>query len=108
MAGRSVYARNTDDRAYKVGSDLFGHIDYLMQNTGGLKGFLRGYFQTYKKTQITVDHFRNNLEFFSGLNLGPLFQDQVYTNPAKSKSVEQVEENHNHPHLTDAQLRSLL
>lgn len=109
LANRSVYARNTDDRAYKVGSDLFGHIDFLMQNTGGLKAFLRGYFQTYKHTQITVDHFRNNLELFSGLNLWPLFQDHVYRNPpSSSKTSGHHEENPNHPHLTEAQLRSLL
>lgn len=109
LANRSVYARNTDDRAYRVGSDLFGHIDFLMQNTGGLKAFLRGYFATYHRTLITADHFRNNLEFFSGLNLWPLFQDQVYRNPpANSKVVAPSEGDLNHPHLTEAQLRSLL
>jgi len=110
LAGRSAYARNTDDRAYSVGSDLFGHIDSLMANVGGLKAFLRGYYQTYKHTQITVDHFRNNLEFFAGQSFEHLFQDHVYRNPSKTKAnfVESHTIDHNHAPLTAAQLKALL
>lgn len=110
LANRSVYARNTDNRGYKVGSDLFGHIDYLMQNTGGLKAFLRGYFSAYHKTLITVDHFRNNLEFFSGLDLQTLFYEQVYRDPESTKRAVKTtnEVDHNHAPLTAAQLKALL
>lgn len=107
LANRSPYARNTDDRAYAVGSDLFGHIDFQMQNMGGLKAFLRGYFATYKHTLITVDHFINNLEFFSGLKLRPLFEDQVFRNaPTKAESLIPVDSNH--APMTAAQLKALL
>lgn len=108
LANRSIYARNTDSRGYKVGSDLFGHIDFLMQNTGGLKAFLRGYYQTYHKTLITVDHFRNNLEFFSGLNLMPLFQDHVYRDPSVKSAIQRTDIDHHHAPMTEAELKALL
>lgn len=109
LAGRSPYARNTDDRCYKVGSALFAYIDNLMQNTGGFKAFLRGYFATYKYTGITTEHFINNLEFFSGLSLTEIFKQHVYIDPPQRMLLrEPAQENPNHPALTVEQLRALL
>lgn len=111
LAGRSVYARNTDNRAYSVGSDLWGHIDHLMANSGGLKVFLHAYFQANKFTVFTVDHFRNNLELFSGMDLTVLFQEQVYRDPAKGMGLMKASEagdHHNHPALSEKELRDLL
>jgi hypothetical protein len=109
LAGRSVYDRNTDRRGYSVGSDLWGHVDHLMANSGGLMPFLRAYFQANKYTAITTEHFRRNLEFFSGMDLQVLFQDHVYREPAKGlEKSAPVGDDHNHPALTPAQLRALL
>ncbi len=109
LAGRSVYDRNTDNRGYAVGSDLWGHIDHLMANSGGFKPFLRAYFQANKYTAITTEHFRRNLEFFSGMDLQVLFQDHVFRNPAKGMGkAAPAGDDHNHPVLTPAQLRALL
>jgi hypothetical protein len=110
LANRSVYARNTDNRAYSVGSDLWGHVDHLMANSGGLKPFLRAYFEAHKYTVMTTEHFKNNLELFSGMDLTVLFQDQVMRDPAKGLRSQKAErgDEHNHPALTEQQLRDLL
>ncbi len=101
----SIYKRNTDDRAYKLGAAFMGHLDYLLQNTGGLKAFLRGYFSAYKHMVITQDHFKNNLEFFSGLDLTEEFNTYVWgTNSDKTTP----DKNPHHPELTESQLQSLL
>ena len=106
LAGRSVYARNTNNQAYAHGSAFLAHLDYLMQDKGGLKAFLRGYFQTYQKTLITTDHFINNLEFFSGLELSQLFQDNVFT-PTPEKGL--VNDEHPfHPFVSEEKLLEAL
>lgn len=106
LAGRSIYARNTNNQAYAHGSAFLAYLDFLMQDKGGLKAFLRGYFQTYKKTLITTDHFINNLEFFSGLELKQLFLDNVYT-PTPEKGEVQIE-NHFHPFVSEEKLLEAL
>jgi hypothetical protein len=106
LAGRSIYARNTNSQAYAHGSAFLAYLDYLMQDKGGLKAFLRGYFQTYQKTLITTDHFINNLEFFSGLELKQLFLDNVFT-PTPEKG-EILEENHYHPAVSEEKLLEAL
>ncbi len=74
----SVYQRNTDDRAYAIGREFMAYLDYRLQNSGGLKAFLRGYFASYKHTVITQEHFKNNLEFFSGLDLTDAFETYIW------------------------------
>ncbi len=74
----SSYQRNTDSRAYALGREFMAYLDYRLQDVGGLKAFLRGYFQTYKHTLITQEHFKNNLEFFSGLNLTDDFNTYIW------------------------------
>jgi hypothetical protein len=106
LAGRSIYARNTHSKSYGHGSHFLSYLDSQMQNLGGMKAFLRGYFQAYKYTLITTEHFRNNLEFFTGINLEQLFKDQVYT-PTPSKSHE-VHRSHAHPEMTPEILNKYL
>ncbi len=74
----SPYQRNTDSRAYALGREFLAYLDYRLQDAGGLKAFLRGYFQTYKHTLITQEHFKNNLEFFSGLDLTEDFRTYIW------------------------------
>ena len=106
LGSGSVYKRNTDDRAYHLGREFLAYLDYRFQNIGGLKAFLRGYFAAYKHTVITQEHFKNNLEFFSGLDLTEAFQTYIWgTNTPDSELVEPSEI---HKAMTDAELKSLL
>jgi hypothetical protein len=75
---QSVYKRHTDNRAYKLGAAFMAYVDYRLQNVGGLKAFLKGYFSTYNHTVINQVHFKNNLEFFSGLDLTHEFDTFIW------------------------------
>ena len=106
LGSGSIYKRNTDSRAYKLGREFFAYIDYRLQDVGGLKAFLRGYFSAYKHTVITQEHFKNNLEFFSGLDLSSDFETYIWgTNTPDS---EKAETNPVHKSLTASELQSLL
>jgi hypothetical protein len=83
----SIYQRNTDKRAYALGREFLAYLDYRFQNIGGLKAFLKGYFQTYKHTVITQEHFKNNLEFFSGLDLTGDFQTYIWGENSESEKI---------------------
>lgn len=107
LGAHSVYQRNTDKRAYDLGNKFMSYLDYRLQDMGGLKAFLRGYFAAYKHTVITTEHFKNNLEFFSGLDLSHEFQTYIWgKNPEGGEGV--VEHNPNHVELTDAQVQQML
>lgn len=106
IGSQSPYKRNTDDRSYKFGAEFMAYMDYKLQDMGGLKAFLRGYFAAYKHTVVTTEHFKNNLEFFSGLDLSEDFN--TYILGGKSTEKEVVEENPYHRHITDEQLKSIL
>lgn len=107
IGNQSVYKRNTDKRSYALGSAFMAYLDYRLQDSGGLKAFLKGYFQTYKHQVITAQHLKNNMEFFSGLNLDHEFETYVWG--ANTPDTEDLhEENPFHVPLTKAQLQSLL
>jgi hypothetical protein len=72
------YQRHTDSRAYYLGREFMAYLDYRLQNVGGLKAFLRGYFQAYKHTVMTQEHFKNNLEFFSGIDFTDAFTTYIW------------------------------
>jgi hypothetical protein len=78
LANHSPYQRYTDDRSYEYGREFLGFLDYKLQNVGGLKAFLKGYFAAYKHTVITTEHFKNNLEFFSGINFTDEFNNYIW------------------------------
>lgn len=103
----SIYKRNTDDRAYAMGREFLAYLDYRLQDNGGLKAFLRGYFAAYKHTVITQEHFKNNLEFFSGLDLTEAFDTYIWGKNSQDGD-RLVEENPTHKALSDAELQQLL
>lgn len=91
----SAYKRNTDSRAYAIGREFMAYLDYRFQDMGGLKAFLRGYFQAYKHTVITQEHFKNNLEFFSGLDLTEAFNTYIWgENSPENKDLGAGDETH--------------
>ena len=103
----SVYQRNTDSRAYALGREFMAYLDYRLQDRGGLKAFLKGYFQTYKHTVITQEHFKNNLEFFSGLDLTDDFNKYIW-----GQNEEELHSEHEaspaHKPLNKSQLEAIL
>jgi hypothetical protein len=103
----SVYQRNTDGRAYALGREFMAYLDYRLQDVGGLKAFLRGYFASYNRTVITQEHFKNNLEFFSGLDLTEAFETYIWgVNPEESGHA--VEGSPAHKPLTKEELNAIL
>jgi hypothetical protein len=102
----SIYKRNTDKRAYSLGAGFMAYLDYRLQDSGGLKAFLKGYFQTYKHQVITNLHFKNNLEFFSGLNLDGDFETYIFGTNTEDNLVEEA--NPHHAPLTAEELKSIL
>lgn len=107
LGSGSIYKRNTDDRAYDLGAKFMAYLDYRLQDVGGLKAYLKGYFAAYKHTVITQEHFKNNLEFFSGLNLTQDFGTYIW-GVNSSDALDFIESNPNHPHLTEKDLKSML
>ncbi len=104
---QSPYKRNTDDRSYEYGRAFLAYIDYRLQDVGGLKAFLRGYFAAYKHTIVTTEHFKNNLEFFSGLDLTDDFNTYIWGESTSSTDID-VEPNPHHLPHSEAQLQKLL
>lgn len=102
----SVYQRNTDKRAYALGREFMAYLDYRLQDVGGLKAFLRGYFQAYKHTVITQEHFKNNLEFFSGLDLTEDFNKYIWGTNVDTDKHSEVSPAHRT--LTKSQLEAIL
>jgi hypothetical protein len=106
IGAQSIYKRNTDDRSYKLGSAFMAYLDYRLQDMGGLKAFLRGYFAAYKHTVINTEHFKNNLEFWSGINFEEDFNRYILNNNIVQPKSGDV--NHFHPTITKKALRSIL
>jgi hypothetical protein len=102
----SLYQRNTDSRAYALGREFMAYLDYRLQDMGGLKAFLKGYFTTYKHKVITAQHFKNNLEFFSGLDLTEDFDTYIWgVNP---ESPQKETGSPAHRTLSQTELDSIL
>jgi hypothetical protein len=108
VGNHSPYKRNTDDRCYVLGRAFMAYLDYRLQNIGGLKAFLRGYFAAYKHTIITTEHFKNNLEFFSGLELDEDFDRYILSPETSTTEINVGELNPYHRPMTDKQLSNLL
>ena len=106
LGGQSVYKRNTDDRCYDLGGKFMAYLDYRLQDKGGLKAFLKGYFAAYKHTVITQEHFKNNLEFFGGIDLSKEFQVLIWGTDSASSKLKR--KNSYHKSLSQEQLNSLL
>ena len=107
LGNHSVYKRNTDSRAYVLGSAFMAYLDWRLQDMGGLKAFLKGYFAAYKHQVVNTLHFKNNLEFFSGLNLDDEFETYIWgENSLDVKNLEPA--NPYHQPVSDGILKQLL
>lgn len=108
LGAHSVYQRNTDSRAYALGNEFMSYLDYRLQDIGGLKAFLKGYFHAYKHTVITTEHFKNNLEFFSGLDLTDDFNTYIWGQNSSKDNHLLMEENPVHMPIDDKILDQML
>jgi hypothetical protein len=107
IGAHSPYQRQTDSRSYRLGAAFMGHMDWKLQDLGGLKAFLKGYFHAYKHTVITTEHFKNNLEFFSGLDLTHDFETLIWgKNTPETQNLSG--KNPVHGTMSERELRSLL
>lgn len=68
IAGRSVYSRKTDKRSYKQGRQFFAYLDQKLKDQGGMKPFLKYFFQKYKYQTYHVEKFQQELNQFTGKN----------------------------------------
>jgi len=109
MAGKSVYMRMTDDNAYTKGSRFMGYMDKLLSAKGGLKKFLKGFFEEFHFNPFTTELFKQQLEQFYGQSLDVEFNKYIYGRGQKIKELsEEHHDNAYHPRLTKEQLRQLL
>lgn len=107
LGAHSLYTRKTDDRAYDLGAKFMAYLDYRLGNQGGLKNFLKGYFKAYNHTMITTEHFKNNLQFFTGIDFHEEFWTYIWGKNSSEKS-SQIRANPVHIELSDRQLKSML
>jgi hypothetical protein len=77
-ASHSVYSRTTDRRAYTLGANLMGHMDSLFKNQGGLRSFLKYYFEKRRETVISTMNFQNDLEEYFNTDMQSYFDQYVY------------------------------
>jgi hypothetical protein len=74
VAGHSVYTRNTDKHSYKQGRQFFGYIDQKLKDQGGLKPFMKYFFNKYKHQIYYIEDFRREMNSFTGRNFDADFE----------------------------------
>jgi hypothetical protein len=82
IAKRSPYERTTSPDAYTIGRDLIAHLDHLCASKGGMRSFLRHYFDTKRRSTVDAAEFQHMVEDFHGQSLEALFDEFVYNTGA--------------------------
>lgn len=78
MAGHSVYQRKTDTDAYGAGARLMAHLDHRFQEQGGLRSFLKDWFQHSPRGAFTTEMFRDEMGKFYNDSLVEFFDEYIY------------------------------
>ncbi len=78
VASHSPYRRTTDRNAYGPGSVLLGVLDKKFDSKGGLKPFLKDYFERNKETVISTPFFQKEMEDYFNTNLAEFFDKYIY------------------------------
>jgi hypothetical protein len=107
IGNRSPYARNTDDRSYKVGRSFMAYLDFKLAPSGGLKPHLRAFFDKYNHKVITTQMFINFLTISSGVNLQSDF-NYFILNTVSDNKKGMKSHNHIHGGYSSKQLDSIL
>ena len=89
MARRSPYERTTSPHAYTVGRDVIAHLDHLSAPKGGMRTFLREYFDSKRWSTVDAAEFQQMVEKFHGDSLDGLFDQFVYNTQVAPAAGEQ-------------------
>lgn len=66
LCNRSVYLRRTDGGSNSVGVEFLRHLDFLLTAKGGLRAFLRAYFEQRQRQSVSAQDFRRLIELHFG------------------------------------------
>lgn len=116
LSGHSLYRRFTDRDAYSKGKDFleFLHLKLSDEKSGGLKTFMRDFFQDYQFQLISTAIFIEELEKKFNINFNPLFDQYIYGRnnfhpySSEQSAAEHSHENPYHPHYSKKELKDLL
>jgi hypothetical protein len=75
----SVYSRKTDKKSYKLGRQFFAYIDQQIKDIGGLRPFLKKFYQEHTHSPISIEMFQEELNQFTGRNFDSEFQQYLYS-----------------------------
>ena len=93
MANRSPYERTTSPHAYTVGRDFIAHLDHILAPQGGMRSFLKQYFETKSWSTVDAAEFQRMVEVFHGQSLNALFDEFVNNTQASSSASHDAEVN---------------
>jgi len=77
LSAHSVYRRDTDKRSYKNGRMFLGYLDFLFQEQGGLRPFLRHWFAVKKFIPYTSLDLQREMESYFKTDLSDLFSTYI-------------------------------
>ena len=89
MARRSPYERTTSGHAYTIGRDVIAHLDHLSAPRGGMRTFLKKYFDSKRWSTVDASEFQRLVEEFHGDSLDELFNEFVYNTQVVPAAGEQ-------------------
>lgn len=78
MAGHSTYQRLTDRAAYSSGMRFLGHLHQKFKDQGGMKSFMRNFFEKNRFNPYLTPTFESELSSYFNFNFGPLFSHYIY------------------------------
>lgn len=78
MAGHSVYQRETDRAAYSSGMRFLGHLDQKFSKAGGMKRFMRFYFEKHRFNPYLTQTLEMELNNYFSSDLSTLFNRYIY------------------------------
>ncbi|MCY4556865.1 MAG: hypothetical protein OXF79_10905 [Chloroflexi bacterium] len=78
LGKRSPYVKTTHRASYSLGAAFMSHLDYRLQQHGGLQAFLAHYAKVKRHKTVSAVEFQTLLEKFSGDELQKLFDDHIY------------------------------
>ncbi len=113
MAGHSLYRRMTDRDAYSKGERFIGYLDTLFADKGGMKKFLRDFFERRHFKPFLNQEFKQELELYFNHSLDNEFNTYVLGKNMSGQGPHQDgkhehAENPYHPKLSKKQLLDLL
>lgn len=111
MGGHSVYRRHTDKAAYKMGRRFMGHLDEKFEKKGGLKKFLKDFFEHRKFKPFKTSDFQAALETYFNTDVRKLFKEYIYGDEASDSDhfwKDFFDKNPHHPELSEQDLLDLL